>query len=400
MISATFGPHMAHYRCCSWGIDAWGTKPENGEKAKASFSRERGFSLQKTLEIHNKGEIWYAATMAGAPMPKLTLEASEWKIQDCAPPSVELTLDGLHMNSKYDFARGTNESQHPWISRCECWSHHMWPDQDIPGDSNAFQRVVFREQWWRGRAVQWTGSDHLGKRMAQHAVQRVPRILGNSPIETAAGRCHSFIMFHHFPSPKMGWRDDHPQPPKPLKSFRFQSPGSIQWTSERWHRRPRGWLRDRWCVGLWALLLMLLWWMFVCGNWLKNMVNWWQPGASFLELMPASCISDIKVALGLPDDKNRGYALGQKIRLEYRSTGNFRYWTIQFWVSHSWPVPNCSSDVFFSPRADFQILHWLSSLILALWVSGIWTTLRPLPNSCSMVRRRCTLQQHQDLAKM
>ena len=40
--------------------------------------------------------------MAGAPMPKLTLEASEWKIQDCAPPSVELTLDGLHMNSKYD----------------------------------------------------------------------------------------------------------------------------------------------------------------------------------------------------------------------------------------------------------------------------------------------------------
>eukprot|EP00435_Cladocopium_sp_Y103_P019436 s3431_g4.t1 len=73
-------------------------KPE----VTASFSRERGFSLQKTLEIHSKGEIWYTATVAGVAMPKLTLEASEWKIQDCAPPSVELALDGLHMNSRYD----------------------------------------------------------------------------------------------------------------------------------------------------------------------------------------------------------------------------------------------------------------------------------------------------------
>ena len=38
------------------------------------------------------------------------------------------------------------------------------------------------------------------------------------------------------------------------------------------------------------------------------MVNWRQPEASLLGLMLASCVSDIKVALGFADDKNRGYA--------------------------------------------------------------------------------------------
>ena len=70
-------------------------------ESTASF-RNHGFSLRIQLAVPSKGEVWYAATLAGVPMPKLTLEASKWQIQDCAPPSVELELDGLHMNSKYD----------------------------------------------------------------------------------------------------------------------------------------------------------------------------------------------------------------------------------------------------------------------------------------------------------
>jgi len=70
--------------------------------SKASFCRKMGFSLQIQVSIPQKGELWYVATVSGVPMPKLTLETSTWKIQACAPPQVELQIDGLQMDSKYD----------------------------------------------------------------------------------------------------------------------------------------------------------------------------------------------------------------------------------------------------------------------------------------------------------